>query len=849
MKPLCTNRSFLTSRLTRRHLLLAAAISQVLGTTALAQQSGQPEITEVITYSSPIRDSQKAAIDAKRNADNYLDIVSADTIGRFPDQNLADSLGRMPGLAIERDQGQARYINFRGAPFRYTALAIDGLSIPGAENGRVPRFDAFPAVITRRIEANKAITPAMPGEAVSGYINIESFNPFDADGFSMSSDIGLGQQALGDGDIDRYSLRTSWSNENFGVSVFGSHNSREQVTDNRELDLQTDDVSNSIILNELDFRSYNVEREDNAWGARVEYRPTDSMNRFFVSSLYSEFIDNEERNQHVFDFAGGAERTSGEAVIGNSGYQPLVLASRYLQKGQYSNSALSNTLGADLTISDWFVETRFNQTTTENNLFLPIPLSVGGAIAASYDISNLENPLVNVFSAFANTPKSLADINYAMTLGIVVQSNLDIDAEKIKLDAERSISLFNRHSVLALGFEHDQREGTGVGIAQGLNQFPSAINIGAYDTGRGWDTDFTNSIGGTVYDNTGVRAAWENAVGGIRVTAPQDQLISIEEDISAIYAMTTTDFTWGNVVAGVRVEQTDYSSEGPLASYADDFSHVLPGVHVNINLRDNVKLRIAGTTAISRPTYNEWRAAAGINIVDRSVTGGNPSLKAEESLGFDTSLEWYLGDASLLSAGIFQRNIDNIIYADSSTIDGGVYVPEAAGQRWSYTGFINGNSASLRGIEFNMIAQLSDVMPGTLDGLGVNANVTLLDSEFTTLGGNRFSMPGTSDVIFNTSVYYETGALSLRLNYQFRDDWLSTTENDSMAEYWAAQKRLDFSAKYDLPWQLMGADLSVYLNANNLNDAVDVRYSESPRTPNQVERYGRHYMAGIRANF
>ncbi|HBN16175.1 MAG TPA: hypothetical protein DD407_14140, partial [Pseudohongiella sp.] len=139
--------------------------------------------------------------------------------------------------------------------------------------------------------------------------------------------------------------------------------------------------------------------------------------------------------------------------------------------------------------------------------------------------------------------------------------------------------------------------------------------------------------------------------------------------------------------------------------------------------------------------------------------------------------------------------------------------------------------------------------PGVLDGLGFNANVTILDSEFTTQRNIDFSLPGTSDLIYNTSIYYETSRLSVRLNYQFRDDWMSTTENDAFAEYWAAQKRLDFNVKYDLPWQTLGADLSLYLNANNLNDAVDVRYVQTERTPNQVERYGRHYMAGIRANF
>lgn len=844
------NSSGLPCKLNRRHLLLATAIAHLLCAPAFAQQNpASPEITEVVTIGTPIRDSQKAAIEAKRNADNYLDVVSADTIGRFPDQNLADSLGRMPGLAIERDQGQARYINFRGAPFRYTALAIDGLSIPGAENGRVPRFDAFPAVITRRIEANKAITPGMPGEAVSGYINIESFNPFDARGFSMSSDIGFGQQDLGDGDVARYSLRTSWSNENFGVSVFGSHNSREQVTDNREYDMVINPTSNQVQLNTVDFRSYNVDREDNAWGARFEYRPSDSMNRYFFSSLYSEFIDDEERNQYVIEFLSGANALRQPQIQGTEGYQSLVLTRRLLQDGEYSNSALTNTLGADLTLNEWFVEARLNQTTTENNLFLPIPLSAGGQAAASFDINDLNNPIVNIFTPFTRTPMDVNAIRYGANLGIVVDSNLDIDANKIKVDAERNIELMGRDTAIRLGFEHDSREGKGVGTAILQTRFPASIDIAAFNTRQPWQTDFTNSIGGTIYDNKALRAAWSTAAGGLSVTTPQDQLISIDESISAAYGMATTDYDWGNVVLGARLERTDYKSQGPSATFSDTINHVLPSAHVNIDLREDVKLRLAATSAISRPTYNEWRGSASINPVDQAVTGGNPTLKPEESFGLDASLEWYLGDASLMSAGAFHRNIDNIIYADSSTIDGGVYLPSAAGERWSYTGFINGNSGTLSGIEFNLIAQLSDIMPGTLDGLGFNANVTLLDSEFTTIGGNKFSLPGTSDVIYNTSVYYETERLSVRLNYQFRDDWLSTTENDSMAEYWAAQKRLDLSAKYDLPWQMMGADLSVYFNANNLNDAVDVRYSGTIRTPNQVERYGRYYMTGIRANF
>jgi len=56
-------------------------------------------------------------------------VVSDDTLGRFPDQNLADTLGRLPDLAIARAQGRARFINYRGAPFRWTAIPFDAIDV------------------------------------------------------------------------------------------------------------------------------------------------------------------------------------------------------------------------------------------------------------------------------------------------------------------------------------------------------------------------------------------------------------------------------------------------------------------------------------------------------------------------------------------------------------------------------------------------------------------------------------------------------------------------------------------------------------------------------------------------
>ena len=82
---------------------LALAITIGLTGSAMAEEA---LVEEVVVVAKSIKASQMEAIEAKRNADNVADIISADAIGRFPDQNLADALGRIPGVSIERDQGQ-----------------------------------------------------------------------------------------------------------------------------------------------------------------------------------------------------------------------------------------------------------------------------------------------------------------------------------------------------------------------------------------------------------------------------------------------------------------------------------------------------------------------------------------------------------------------------------------------------------------------------------------------------------------------------------------------------------------------------------------------------------------------
>ncbi len=839
---------------------LLCTVALALAPIAVAQNVEEKESRQetVVVTSTPIRDSQLAAIEAKKDAGNIVDILAADTIGRFPDQNLADSLGRVPGLAIERDQGQARFINFRGAPFRYTKIAFDGIDVLGAEDGRTPRFDAFPSVITSKIAVNKAITADMPGESTIGYVNIDTYKPFDKEGLHVSLEGGLGKQQLGDDDIEKVNGRASYSNDVFGLLVFGSHNLRGRITDNREysyLDLNRDGTDDAV--ESIDFRSYRGEREDNAYGGRLEFRPT-SDSTVFLSSLYSEFIDREERNQYVFDF-------NTPVAMGTETYAPVIVVTRMLEDGKYENSTFSNTLGYDGVFGEWEVGARINYTETENSTFLPIPYSAGGVVGGNVDVTNIFDPKLSLTQV--GQPGTTADVNhlsYAMTFGLFYVGETNTEATKFKLDAERDLTLFGYDTRLKIGGQFDTREANG-GSAQAYDFASLAgVDINNYVTSALWDSDFSNTIDATNIDNVGLRKAWDAAAGGLTAEFTPDSLISIEEDVTALYAMATSKFDWGSLVYGLRVEQTDFTSAGTMidpvtgnpvqVSASNDYTNVLPSLHANFDITDDLKIRLSASTGLSRPTYTEARASQSVNTTSTpfEISGGNPFLDPETSVGVDATIEWYFAPASLLSAGVYHRRIDNVIYPASSTVDGSVYAPGliAPGTPTTFNSFFNGEDGAMTGFELNFMGTAEDWLPAPFDGLGVSGNLTLVDSSFyaPNLAG-KFSMPGTSDTVYNASVFYEKFGLSARLNYQFRSAWLSTTENDSLSEYWGDTERVDASLRYTLPNPVFGTSVTLALNGNNLTDERDTRYINTSATPNQYEGFGRRWVASIRIDY
>jgi outer membrane receptor for ferrienterochelin and colicin len=107
-----------------------ASADQQPAAKARAGETIKDETGEIVVVGSrPIRESERAALQVQKNSDQLVSVLSADSVGRLPDQNIAQAVSRLPGVAVQRDQGQARYVNLRGSPLSWTTLSFDGINV------------------------------------------------------------------------------------------------------------------------------------------------------------------------------------------------------------------------------------------------------------------------------------------------------------------------------------------------------------------------------------------------------------------------------------------------------------------------------------------------------------------------------------------------------------------------------------------------------------------------------------------------------------------------------------------------------------------------------------------------
>lgn len=755
-------RALLTAGSAMIAFLPGAALAQTPPATAKADD----EI--IVTASRPIAESERAALDIQRQSDSLVSVAAADSVGRLPDQNIAQAASRLPGVAIERDQGQARYISLRGAPNYWTTLAFDGINVVSPE-GRDARYDSVPSALASLIVVSKAVTPDMPGETISGNVNIVTRSPFDYRGFRLAAKLGGGTSEYGNRSSAEGSLVLSNTFETgigeIGVLVSGSYYERNMITDNFEIDWesvsqdQRPGSNQRFWARETENKLYRLTRRNVSLSSRVEWRP-DSDNRVYFQSLYTKFQDDELRDNYIFDLddrqgdlsnstatcstaTNTRPQTTGYAdvCIGNTPFMGTVYGVDINQRATlraFRQSVFTNTLAGDHKFGDgWGLKWAANYTESIDDRSVVMetrydsPSTRNLRATLNYNFTDPFRQQISVFSTVQNSgPTSyqagpavtnIDSFTKPLTSGRSLNAVDATSAWTGKAEVSRQIPLFGGEGTIRLGFQYDQR-------TKESNE-SELVLTNAQVAGLGIPTDYTSaSLDGPFRgklplaytfryfsENFSRNLLSRARAGGFGFVPIPGNFYNVREEVLAAYLMANSRFDWGSIVGGVRAEHVKNSGRaiGTIAgvtrplSASSSSTLFFPSLHINLDVASDKKLRVGFTSGAARADYDQLRPNVTINDTNETISGGNPAVKPERAYGVDAYLEWYVQPQGYFMLGAFYKRVEDVLYNQRRTFGStALDLDGRARSSYIFTGITNGGSGRIYGIEAAAQVQL-----------------------------------------------------------------------------------------------------------------------------------------------
>src|SRR3989475_10208835 len=127
------------------------------------------------------------ALNRERTADNIVQVLPAEVITSLPNTNIADAVGRLPSVSLERDEGEGKYVQIRGTEPRLSNVTIDGVHVPSPEGVRNVKLDAIPADLVDSVEINKTLSANQEGDASGGSVSLRTRPPTEQPYISLSA--------------------------------------------------------------------------------------------------------------------------------------------------------------------------------------------------------------------------------------------------------------------------------------------------------------------------------------------------------------------------------------------------------------------------------------------------------------------------------------------------------------------------------------------------------------------------------------------------------------------------------------------------------------------------------------
>ncbi|MBL8329728.1 MAG: TonB-dependent receptor [Rubrivivax sp.] len=820
------------------------------GTTSPA--AAPPSSTVVITGA---RASLNKAQVAERSSNNIVSVISADDIGALPDKNAAEALARMPGISVQRDQGEGRYVVVRGLGPDLNSVTINGSLVPAPEaSRRGVALDTLPAGMVRSLEVIKTLTPDRDANAIGGSIEVKTLSAFDLPGSLLSGGLQGSRDGL-TGDISP-SANLLWARrflgDTLGVAAGASVERRSFGSDN----VETGGAWTAGRLSGFELRDYLPERTRDAASLSLDWKPQAGLS-FTLRGFISQFSDDEVRDRLTIGNVSNSVATPGG--IFSEAQVVTARAERRLRQRKYTQEIRSLVLGGQWQAAGWTLDGAAGLGRASEKT----PESINDARFRQNGVAGVS--FTSTVVPLLSGPATLTNpASYALN-SFTLQARTSQDEEhNLKADLTRRFDLGTGRDVeLKLGIKTSRREKSndteqwaynssnaaspnfwGAGPTTMSAFAGPAVDFALGPIGPGIDPVLVRQRLATL-PRAGARLARESATNDYRM----------QEDIDAGYLQVSVDLSprW-NILAGARNERTQFRAEGSQITPAGviqplvrerRYDNWMPALHTRFDLEPRTQLRAAWTNSLVRANFSQL--APGINLSSATeATIGNPDLLPMKSANVDVGVLQTLPSEGTLSVYVFRKDIKNFTYTTNLAGSG------AWAGYTSAVSFANGDLASVTGAELSLQQPLR-MLPGLLGNLIVGANATLSDSRARVarfdaaaagMRSREIPLPGQSQTVYNLMLGYEAGPWSARIALNHKSPYLlelgSDILNAAQDRYVDAQSQVDLS----LGWRI-NRRLQLTVEALNLDNRPYYVYQGSKPFNTQFERYGRTLKLGL----
>jgi TonB-dependent receptor len=866
-----------------------------------------PEDQIVVTG---FRASLNAAIAAKRESATQIDVIVAEDIAKFPDTNLAESLQRIPGVAIERDAGEGRAITVRGLGAQFTRVRVNGMetiatSTDGASANRDRAFDfnVFASELFNSIVVHKTASASLDEGSLGAVIDLNTGNPL-AYGAGTTL-VGSAQARYNDLNEDlspRLAGLFAWNNidETFGVSAsvawtkyetaeLGNNSVRWAQAEFRSVDgvdceanpadAGCAEVTDAFHPRIPRYGLVNHERERLGATAAVQFRPSDDTD-IEIAGLYSNFKEDRD------EYWGEVLLRSNEDDIDLSNYtidgdnniisaeldNAWVRNERYHRESETEFYQISGRL--EQRFGDVVAHLRGGFSRSDADIPVETSLMFDDRDAADYryDYTDMKSPLL-VFGTDVTDPTNFQLAEFRDRPSNVTNKfktvALDLDweaAEGLKLSGG---PFFRQFDFETAGYRRD-------------SQYCDAFTC----TGDQYGAPVTSDLAelfelGDAGQPDGNTNSWvvpdlDAVVGfldlyGIPATLDQGSQRSVREKTSGGYFQANFETiddgirATGNI--GLRYAHTEQTSQGFVSgeylTVERSYNDVLPSLNVNIFPADNFIIRGAVAKVLTRPTLGSLTPGGSIDQFNFRITRGNPFLEPYRAWNYDLAFEWYFAPAAIASVALFHKDIASFPIGDSNQItfaQSGLSTSLLTSGTPAYEAIVEGENPGRQFEERTTIngegAKISGVELGlnlpfsvfieALSDFGVLGNVTYVDSS----ADSEFNGQVFTRSFFGVSKYSANGTA-----YYDNGRFSVRVSGAYRSGYITGRSGNNniyegFDPSFNLDASIrykLTDNIELTLDGSNLTDQYRYRWTDDfARRNYENNHFGRVFMAGVR---